>query len=133
MPYTFLKFASYGFAWIGPIVILLGTARWMSSRSITTWKRRIILAILIPLLWVAGLIASFTGLRFHQSIWFAEHPKGIVTEDDMVALGDYPNVFAGWILVGWLPIAAGLFLSNRLIRNQQKHKSAHPTSGNVSD
>jgi hypothetical protein len=121
MPYTFLKFASYGFAWIAPIVILFATARWMSSRSITTWKRRIILAILIPLLWVVGLIASFFGHAFHESLWFAEHPKGILTEDDMVALGDYPNVFVGWMLVGWLPIIAGLSLFNRQLRKQQKH------------
>ena len=124
MTHTFLKFAAYGFAWIAPIVILLTMSRWMYSRSITTAKRRTVLAILIPFLWCAGLVSSLIGQAFHEAAWHTANPMGIVTEDDMLALGDSPNVFVGWILLGWLPIVVGLLLSNSLIQNKKEAQQA---------
>jgi len=117
--YTLLKIASYGFAWIAPIVILVLTSRWMRSRSIGSTKRRVIQTVLVPLVWALGLVGSFVGHAFHEAGWLAAHPEGIVTEEDMMALGDYPNVFAGWVLLGWVPVLIGLVLAKRGDRNRQ--------------
>jgi hypothetical protein len=124
--YTLLKIASYGFAWIAPIVILVATSRWMRSRSVGSSKRRVIQTLLVPLVWVLGLVGTSVGHAFHEAGWLAAHPEGIVTEEDMMALGDYPNVFAGWVLLGWVPVVFGLVLSKRGDRNRQAEQAAAP-------
>jgi hypothetical protein len=70
------------------------------------------------------LISSFIGQSFHEAAWQAANPQGVVTEDDMLALGDYPNVFAGWVLLGWLPIVVGLLLSARLIQKKAQQAAS---------
>lgn len=117
MSYTVLKFVSYGFAWIAPIVILVGVSRWMRGRSVAAPKRKAVLSVLVPFVWVCGLVCSFVGHYFHEAGWWMRHPEGIRTEEDMLALGDYPNVFAGWIMLGWIPVLVGLLLSKRTGKN----------------
>jgi hypothetical protein len=73
--------------------------------------------------WILGLVASFLGQSFHEAGWLATHPDGIQTEEDMMAHGDYPNVFAGWIMLGWIPVLAGLILSRR---DRTKQQAEHP-------
>jgi hypothetical protein len=124
--YTLLKIASYGFAWIAPIVILVAASRWMHAKSVGSIKRRVIQTLLVPLVWILGLVGSFVGQAFHEAAWFAAHPGGICTEEDMMALGDYPNVFAGWVLLGWVPILVGLALAKRGDRNRQAEQAATP-------
>jgi hypothetical protein len=118
--------ASYGFAYIAPVAVIFGVSRWMHTRSMQSAKQRIIIAILIPVAWVIGLVASFIGHTFHASAWHSANPKGIITEEDMITLGDYPNVFAGWLLLGWLPVVLGLVLCVRRNRSQQEAQQAAP-------
>ena len=117
--YSLLKIASYGFAWMAPIVILVGVSRWIQTRFVQIVKQRLIWAILVPVVWLIGLIGSFVGQAFHESAWHSANPNGVVTEKDMVALGDYPQVFIGWVLLGWIPVVTGLVLSVRRNRNRQ--------------
>jgi len=112
--------ASYGLALIAPVVVIVGASRWMHTRSIQRTKQRIILALIIPIAWGIGLVASFIGHTFHASAWRAANPQGTVTEEDMVAIGDYPNVFVGWLLLGWLPVILGLVLCVRRNRSEQE-------------
>jgi hypothetical protein len=117
--YTILKFVSDAFAWIAPIIILVAAPRLVHAKSIDPTRRRLILAALVPLVWIIGLISSFVGHSFHEAGWMASHPDGIRTEEDMMAIGDYPNVFAGWIILGWLPVLVGLVLSKRYGKYRQ--------------
>jgi hypothetical protein len=82
-------------------------------------KQRVVWAVLVPAVWCIGLIGSFIGQAFHESAWHSANPNGIVAEEDMVALGDYPNVFVGWLLLGWIPVVVGLVLSVRRNRDQR--------------
>jgi hypothetical protein len=82
--------------------------------------------MLIPVAWGSGLVASIIGHTFHVSAWRSANPKGIVTEEDMISLGDYPNVFVGWLLLGWIPVVLGLVLCIRRNRSQQEAQQAAP-------
>ncbi|MBG7606608.1 MAG: hypothetical protein IZT59_01040 [Verrucomicrobia bacterium] len=124
MTYAILKFVSYAFAWIAPIIILVAASRLVHAKSIDPTRRRLILATLVPLVWIIGLISSFVGHSFHEAGWMASHPDGIRTEEDMMAIGDYPNVFTGWIILGWLPVLVGLVLSKRYGKNRQAEQGA---------
>ncbi len=118
MTYSLLIVASYALAWIAPIVILVGVSRWMNTRSVRLVKQRVVRAILVPVVWCIGLIGSLIAHAFYESVWHSANPNGIVTEEEMVALGDYPNVFAGWVLLGWIPVLVGFVLSVRRNRNR---------------
>ena len=83
----------------------------MSRASPVRW--RVVTISLVPFVWVVGLAGSLAGHYFHECAWVASHPAGVVTEDDMIALGDYPNVLAGWILLGWIPVLMGLVITRR--------------------
>ena len=72
-------------------------------------KQRVVRASCASCL-VIGLIGSLVAQAFYESVWHLANPNGIVTEEDMGALGDYPNVFAGWALLGWIPVLVGLIL-----------------------
>jgi hypothetical protein len=97
-------------------------------RSVELMKNRIIQTILVPVAWLIGLIGSLIGQAFHMSAWFSTNPNGIVTEEDMIALGDYPNVFAGWLLLGWIPVVIGLVLSARINQNQKEAQQDAPSN-----
>lgn len=121
MTFTILKIASYGFACLAPIAILVAVSRWMRARSVRIGKQRLVRAVLVPVVWVVGLIGSFAGHAFHEAKWLADNPDGIVTEEDMAAIGDFANVFAGWVILGWAPVALGLILSARLNQKNRLH------------
>ncbi len=113
MAYSILKIVAYGFAWTAPIFIPVMVHRWMGSRSIASGKRRLVQALLLPLVWAVGWTTSIVGHSFHEAAWFAAHPDGVRTEMDMMELGDYPNVLSVWILLGWVPVMLGWFLAVR--------------------
>lgn len=119
MIYSLLKAAFYGFAWIAPIVVLFGVSRVLQNRSTSASKQKVVVLILIPVVWTIGLIGCLLAHSFHEASWHSNNPQGIVTEEDMIALGDYPNVFAGWVLLGWFPVALGLILARRQRRKIQ--------------
>lgn len=91
-------------------------------RSVQIVKQRVVLAVLVPAVWCIGLIGSFIGQTAHESAWHSANPSGIVAEEDMVALGDYPNVFDGWVLLGWIPVVVGLVLSGRRNRDRRAQR-----------
>ncbi len=101
----------------------------MQTRSVQLVKQRVVRAILVPSVWSIGLIGSFIGQAFHESAWHSANPNGIVTEEDMVALGDYPNVFVGWVLLGWIPVVVALVLSVRRNRNLQAQQAGSYDGG----
>lgn len=75
---------------------------------------------MIVVIWIVTFLVSLPlsslALAYHQSAWFGTHPQGPQTEEDMLALGDYPNVTAGWIGGGWIPPTVGIFFSKFLVR-----------------
>ena len=81
-------------------------------RSVWIGRQRVVRMMLVPAVWVLGLIGSFVGQAFHEAAWLADHPAGAATEMDILSLGDYPNVFAGWVILGWVPVLIGLLLSS---------------------
>lgn len=113
MPDHFLKIIAYGLAWISPVLIFIGVSRSLGGSEAFEIRRKLILLMLIPLTWLIGLSGSFLGHYFHERAWMADHPLGAVTEEDMLALGDYPNVAAGWLLLGWIPVMLGFFLRSK--------------------
>ena len=110
---TFLKFALYILSWMGPILILVIVSRWMAARSMSRVKHWLCFAVLLPLLWLFGLFACHGAQAFHEIEWRKNNPQGVQNEDDMVALGDYPNVSAGWVLVGWIPLTLGILMAKQ--------------------
>ena len=55
--------------------------------------------------WLLALFFMFTSQGFHERDWWATHDHSAgLTEDDLLELGDYPNVFAGWVIAGWVPV-----------------------------
>ena len=113
-----MKFALYVLSWMGPILILVIVSRSMAARSMTRVKRWLCFAVLLPLLWLFGLFACYGAHAFHQFEWRKNNPQGIQNEDDMEALGDYPNVSAGWVLVGWIPLTLGMLIGQEKQRKK---------------
>lgn len=124
MTFTLLKIASYSLALTAPVMILVGVTRWMRKKSVSIVKQRLVKAILVPIVWCIGLFGFLAGQAFHEIAWHSANPDGIVTEEDMDALGDYPNVSVAWILMGWIPVVVGVVLSARSTRNQTARKAA---------
>jgi hypothetical protein len=108
-----MKFALYVLSWMGPILILVIVSRSMAACSMSRVKRWLCFAVLLPLLWLFGLFACYVAQTFHEVEWRKNNPQGIQNEDDIEALGDYPNVSAGWVLVGWIPLSLGLLIGQR--------------------
>jgi len=111
MPYPALKILACTLAWTMPAVLLYLTSRRMQKSTVGPSIRRLVLVLLIPLAWCLGLGCAFLGQHYHSLAWFKQHARGQQTEEDLVALGDYPNVFATWVLAGWIPVAVGLALA----------------------
>jgi hypothetical protein len=80
-------------------------------KTVSTSNQKTVPALLLPVLWIIELITAFAGQEFHEEVWHANHPVGAVTEEDVMALRDCPNVLALWVTLGWVPIAVGLILS----------------------
>lgn len=108
-----LKIIAYMLAWISPVLIFIGVSRSLGGSEVSGIHRKLMLLILIPLTWLIGLSGSLLGHYFHERAWMVDHPHGAVTEEDILALGDYPNVLAGWLLLGWIPVMLGFFLRSK--------------------
>ena len=119
MPYTALKILAYLLALSLPVVMLQGASRRMQKSATKASTRRMILVLLVPAAWLVELAGVTLGQCFGECAWYRQHPAGMVTEEDMMALGDYPNVFAGWVLTGWIPVLIGLVLSGRQGRREE--------------
>ena len=61
-----------------------------------------------------------SSLSHHQSHWIQIHGGLPRTEDDMASFGDGPNVTAGWILTGWIPILGGVWVGRRFTPSENK-------------
>lgn len=55
--------------------------------------------------WLRALFFMFASQGFHERDWWSIHDHSAeLTEDDLLELGDYPNVFTSWVIAGWIPV-----------------------------
>jgi len=75
------------------------------------WKRAlpVLGGLLIPVTWMAGLFAAHYAQAYDNGLWFELHWDADL--DESFGRGDAPNVFAGWVLMGWIPVIVGHALS----------------------
>ena len=67
--------------------------------------------------WFLALVLLFLSQSFHEREWFATHDfSAAPTEEELMELGDYPNVFAGWLFFGWVPVLAASITARLLFR-----------------
>ncbi len=61
-------------------------------------------------------VLVFAGMShmFHDIEWARSHHGKPLKEEDLVSQGDYPNVFATWVLFGWIPVIVGYFVARRI-------------------
>lgn len=115
---SILNFIACATAAVAPIVILTLGRRSLMRRGAPSGARRVLMAVFALVSWAVGIIAVTVGHHLHESAWLHQHPDGPVSEEDMAAIGDYPNVLTGWILLGWLPIVLGFVAAQRWSKRQ---------------
>ena len=113
MPYAFLKILCYGVALIGPYLVFRTYYALREKSKLGKRSGRLVLVLLIPAIWFLGLSAWMQGQAFHQAGWVASHGRHAFTEEEMLEEGDSPNAFAGWLLLGWMPLLLGGILARK--------------------
>lgn len=104
-------------AFVFPVVLFIIILSMMRRYNAAPLLKRGVVCVTFLVSWIIVLLCAFTALAHHQRDWMREHKKGPFTEEEMIALGDYPDVFATWLMFGWIPVVIGYFLARRLIRN----------------
>jgi len=98
--------------WVLP-VLLFAVVAWRAESSITL---RVATGLMFPVGWICGLGLVMWRNTIQLSEFLATHRGVRMTEEEFSSVPDGPNVFAGWILLGWLPVVIGFLVTRSLRR-----------------
>ena len=72
--------------------------------------------------WILGFIIIHILGAMRTSQMLSEHLKNPLSEEELLAIPDGPNITAGWILLGWMaPLLAAITI--KIIRLKAQHKA----------
>ena len=100
----------------GPFLVFLIGIPLLSKLPKGSVVKFLLSAGMIFVVWQGMLTILFYRQRLHEITWRRENAGRPLTEDSLVALGDYPNVFAGWLLFAWIPVVIGWMLAKRVTK-----------------
>jgi len=67
---------------------------------------------LIFVTWILGLMAAYYAQDYSNGVFFLLNPEVDPFSEEAMR-PDAPNVSAGWICCGWIPVLAGYLLTRR--------------------
>ena len=115
-------------AWLSPAALLYVLSERLRRSTLTPGRKRGFLLLAMPVVWIIGGLLVLRAFDVHAIAWHDRHPAGPITEEDMIALGDAPNVFASWILIGWIPVLFGFVAARRRIELPKTSSTLAPES-----
>lgn len=98
--------------WVLPTLLFAVVARWADT-SVT---QRVATGLMFPVGWIGGLAVAMWRNTIQMSEFLAAHRGVPMTEEEFFSVPDGPQIFTGWILVGWLPVVIGFLLTRPLRR-----------------
>jgi hypothetical protein len=106
-------------AWAVP-ALLFAAVTWGSKSNVTLW---VVTGLMFPVGWICGLGLLMWRTSIQMSEFLAKHRGEAMTEEEFFSVPDGPNVFAGWVVLGWLPVVIG-FLVTRPLRRRAIERHA---------
>jgi len=106
---------------IGTAIIFPAVLLWLFQVSSSAALPRTRLLVILSA-WLSVLVFACVAQHFNEKQWFATNASRSLSEEDMMSLGDSPNVLAAWLLFGWLPVLIGYILVSF-----GSNKALHPT------
>ncbi|WP_341406898.1 hypothetical protein [Luteolibacter soli] len=88
----------------------------MTWREESSVSLRVMTFMMFPVGWICGLGLAMWRNTIQMSEFLAKHRGEQMTEEEFFSVPDGPNVFAGWILLGWLPVVIGFLVTLPLRR-----------------
>jgi hypothetical protein len=109
-------------AWVVPAV-LFAAVTWGRKSEVAI---RVATGLMFPVGWICGLSLLMWRVSILTSDFLAAHRGKEMTEEEFFSVPDGPNVFAGWILLGWLPVLVGFLVTRPLRRRAIERGSELP-------
>jgi len=106
-------------AWVVP-ALLFAAVTWGRKSEVAI---RVASGLMFPVGWICGLSLLMWRVSILTSEFLATHRGKEMTEEEFFSVPDGPNIFAGWVVLGWLPVVIG-FLVTRPLRRRAIERHA---------